>query len=43
MPLPATSPEFVSTAGIEKKAMVAIDFACFYMQARVFAIKLVRT
>jgi hypothetical protein len=43
MPLSATSPEFVSTVGTEKEAMVVIDIACFSKQARVFAVKSVRT
>jgi hypothetical protein len=39
----ATLPEFVSTVGTEKEAMVVIDIACFSKQARVFAVKSVRT
>jgi hypothetical protein len=43
MLLLATLPEFVSTAGIEKEVMTSINIACFYKEAWVFAVKLVRT
>jgi hypothetical protein len=50
LPLRTTSPEFMSTTLTEKEvmfkrkeAMMNIDIACFYKQARVFTLKSIRT